>query len=158
MESMDRKLSLNGLRMFLRHLDRNLWFSVVASFFAKIAENDKKIHFLLIFTKFQKILNCDDFFYAPPSFFTLFPRTSMKHKIITRGRKNILKPDFESSRRELSFYDNRINKIQFLMPFCNPNGMDALQNGNQHLAQNGPFELQKGMKYENKIRNRKSGP
>ena len=45
MESMDHKLSESGLRMFVRRLDRILWFLVVASFFAKIAENDKKSTF-----------------------------------------------------------------------------------------------------------------
>ena len=39
MEKVDRNLSKNDLRMFLRRLDRNLSFFVAPSFFSKIAKN-----------------------------------------------------------------------------------------------------------------------
>ena len=79
-----------------------------ANFWPKITFPATSDRILINFVKhqnFEKIAKIvtNFFLYPPPSFFTLFLRTSMKHKIITRGRKNILKPDFESSRRELSF-------------------------------------------------------
>ena len=49
--------------------------------------------------------NLTFFFSAPPSFLDYFPKHSKWLKIITRGRKDIPKPDFESSRRVLSKYD-----------------------------------------------------
>ena len=50
--------------------------------------------------------NCDDFFFsAPPIFWTGFDKHINWHKIITRGRINIPRPDFESSRRILSRYE-----------------------------------------------------
>ena len=48
--------------------------------------------------------NCDDFFSGPPSFFGCFLETSNWHKIITRGRRNILRPVLESSRS--IFFEN----------------------------------------------------
>ena len=46
-------------------------------------------------------------------------------KIITRGRKNILRPDFESL--DLTFFENQheLKKFHILGYFCNQNGIDA---------------------------------
>ena len=45
------------------------------------------------------------FFKSPPLFLPIFAKHSKWHKIITRGRKDIPKPDFESSWRVLSRYE-----------------------------------------------------
>ena len=55
--------------------------------------------------KIQKFGNCDVFFLHPPSFFRLFGKHTNWHKIITRGRIDILRPDFESSWCILSRYE-----------------------------------------------------
>ena len=53
----------------------------------------------------KKCQKCDVFL-KPPSFLAIFDRHKNKHKIITRGLIDILRPDLESSWRILSRYES----------------------------------------------------
>ena len=97
MEKVDRNLSKNDLRMFLRRLDRNLWFFVAPSFFSKITKNP-------LFSDFHQIWK--------------------KLKIRSRNDLNMPGTSLESLRSIFSEKIICINKIQFLMPFSNQNGIE----------------------------------
>ena len=96
MKSMDHKLSESGLRMFVRRLDRILWFLIVPSIFSKIAKNP-------LFSDFHQI--------------------SKKLKI--RSRNDLKMPGtFLESLRSIFFEKiNYINKLCIFVSFCNQNGI-----------------------------------
>jgi len=106
---------------YLEHSSRSYLFSALSikvvrrleKFWCTFFEKMQKTYtwrtnwILLLCMKFQqKTRNCDVFFLGPPPYFlTLFHKHINWHKIITRGRRNIPRPDFESSRRILSRYE-----------------------------------------------------
>ena len=79
------------------------------------------------------------------------------HKITTRGRINILRPDFESSRRILSRYEFIDAKFYVFMPFCNQNGISVSLY--EMAGSDAGYRLgyKKASKYKNEIRNGKYG-
>ena len=68
------------------------------------------------------------------------------HKIITKGRINISRPDFESSGRVLSKYDFVDAEFCIFMTCCNENGITGFYIGFGKYKPGIPFWLQKGMK------------
>ena len=93
-EKVDHNLSKNDFRMVLRLPDRNLWFLIFPSFFAKIAKNP-------LFTDFHQI----------------------SKMLKNRSRYDLGMPGTSLESLRFIFFKkiNCINKIQFLMPFCNQN-------------------------------------
>ena len=59
MKSMGHNLLESSPRIFLRHLDQNLWSQVVPSIFAKSGQNHVKWRVWVISTKLHQSVKCD---------------------------------------------------------------------------------------------------